>query len=442
MKKTILPLMIFTTLMSTSLLNAQEAVSVPVGVTYIAALNAQTDYFIGTEGLSVRSTPVDSGKRLGTLSLNDKVRVVNPSVIHNGKFVQVIITKSYNKMSAEAMFVDRNYLSSKIVDYKEFKGKYFAVVNVASETLRLYERSCLSAASCSNKMILETEVVVGEDKDHPASEPGKGRSVLGSYRVTGWAKFYEDAGGHYPAWYKEGSPELPEVGNSGTGWFSKKVMPKDAEGKRSGSMRGAFGWYAAFVGPNAYGQWAHGTIGHGADKDAMIKRTKKALINIISDPRSSGCTRNNNEAIAILRTYLQVGDPMIKIYAREAIEDTSLSRYPELTESWNYILTKDKNHAVAEDDVLNLKNFSESMVLERGTYEKDVRPDATPFTPGEKLSKMARQTKRTGNVYGIKTTSMSGVFYVDTGVLEGYAHPNEVLEISGLKEVTPPFMTR
>ena len=36
---------------------------------------------------------------------------------------------------------------------------------------------------------------------------------------------------------------------------------------------------------------------------------------------------------------------------------------------------------------------------------------------------------------------MHGVFYIDAGVLEGYAHPDEVLEVSGFPdETTPPWM--
>jgi hypothetical protein len=37
---------------------------------------------------------------------------------------------------------------------------------------------------------------------------------------------------------------------------------------------------------------------------------------------------------------------------------------------------------------------------------------------------------------------MQGTFYVDAGMLEGYSHPTEILEIGGFSdEVTPPFMT-
>jgi L,D-transpeptidase catalytic domain len=441
MKNVILPMMLLTTLMNSSMINAQELPVVTAeGITVVNNLEAQATYSIGLRSVKVRATADDAAPGIATLGLNDKVKLVDGTVV-NGKYVQITISKRYNDLTtlakSEKYFIERSVLSAKPVEYTRF-----AVVNVASETLRLYERSCLQGV-CSNKMVLETEVVVGEDVDHPADQPGKGRSALGSYRIASWIKFYEDGNGHYPAWYNESYPALPKVGNNGLGWTSKKVMPKDEKGEVHGAMRGAFGWYAAKVGPNAYNQWTHGTIGWGADKDAMVKRTKSPIVNIFSDPRSSGCTRNNNEAIAAIRNFLRVGDPIIKIYSREAIEDQTLSNYPALTESFDYILTKDKSSAaIARDEVLALKNFSPSMIVEQGTYEKDVRPDASPYSGGEKLSERKRKTQKTGNVYGVNSTKMAGTFYVDTGILEGYSHPTEILEVGGLNEVTPSFMTR
>lgn len=313
---------------------------------------------------------------------------------------------------------------------------------------------------------METEVVVGEDRDLPKEQKGKGRSLLGSYRVTGWAKFYQDAEGHYPAWYKEGYPALPKVGAGAMKWFGKKVMPKDEKGKAHGDMRGAFGWYAGFVGPNAYGQWAHGTIGWGADKDFFIKKTKKFWANVVSNPRSSGCTRNNNEAIAFIRQLVEIGTPMIKIYAREALLDPSLMDYPEETKEWKYILTKTASAKAGREDALKALGItgqeadmywaatkakaklvidpksSLHQILEMGTYNIDVRPTPIKYTKGEKLGKIEASVGRKGNVYGIDSTDMSdGVYYVDAGFLEGYHHPKKKLEVSGfMDEETPPWM--
>lgn len=424
-----------------------------------------TEYFISLNGLRVRSTPEDAGKTMGLLSLNEKVRIVSPELI-NGKYVQIQIVKTTNKMqAAEKYYVLREYLSEKVIDYKEFTGKYYVVINVATETIRVYERQCLDN-SCPSKMIMESEVVVGEDRNLPKEQKGKGRSILGSYRVTGWAKFYQDSEGHYPAWYRDGYPALPDIGdNSWRDWFKNAAMPVNAEGKKVGSMRGAFGWYAAFVTPNPYGQWTHGTIGWGANHDEYIKKTKKLLTNIVSDPRSSGCTRNNNEAIAFIRQLVDTGTPIIKVYAKEALYDRSLTNYREETKDWQYILTKKAGEKSDREEVLKSLNVSSSdvdsfwsakrsggslildpksplnQILEVGTYKLDTQPTPIAYTPGEKMGKLSRSVGRKGNVYGIKTKDMYGTYYVDAGMLADYHHPGTVLETSGFEdEETPPWM--
>ncbi|MDO9183513.1 MAG: L,D-transpeptidase, partial [Bacteriovorax sp.] len=405
------------------------------------------------------------GKFLGDLSLNEKVKIINPTIISAANLIEVQISLTYDPIvKSEKYFINIEKLSPKKIDYKEFIGKYFVVVNVATETLRLYERLCMDN-SCPNKMLLESEVVVGEDVNHPKEEKGKGRSVLGSYRVTGWSKFYQDPEGHYPSWYKAGYPDAPGPDASWNEWFSNQFMPIDAEGKSHGTMRGAFGWYTAFVAPEPFGQWTHGTLGWGSDKDKFIKKVKKPLINIVSDPRSSGCTRNNNEAIAFIRKLIDVGAPIIKIYAKEEILDPTLTNYPIQSEEWKYVLTKNRNHAIDREEVLKILNITPSdldtyweakrgdgalvldptsplnQILEVGTYEHDAHPDAIAYTPGEKLNKFTRKLGRKGNVYGIKSSEMHGAFYVDAGVLSDYGHPDSVLEVSGFSdEMTPPWM--
>lgn len=438
---------------------AEETTSGPV------QFNSSIEYFVALNGLRVRSTPEDTGKTMGVLDLNEKVRIVSPEV-YNNKYVQIRIVKTYNPMlAAEKYFVNRDYLSNVVIDYKEFTGKYFAIVNIATETLRVYERECIES-SCTSKMLMETEVVVGEDVDLPKEEKGKGRSILGSYRVTGWAKFYQDGAAHYPAWYREGYPAIPEPGSGFNKWLRSKLMPEDEKGKTIGVMRGAFGWYAALVAPEAYAQWTHGTIGWGEDKDAYVKKTKKLVTNVISNPRSSGCTRNNNEAIAYIRQLLDTGAPIIKIYAKEALLDPSLSNYTEETKEWSYILTKKPGEKSDREDVLkSLKITGKdadnywtakrqggeliiepksplNQILEVGTYTIDTKPTPIAFTPGEKLGKLERATARKGNVYGVKSKDMSnGVFYVDAGILSDYQHPTAILDVSGfLDEVTPSWM--
>ncbi len=465
MRKNIAPLMLLTAIVVSPLaatsVQAQDAGT----VTAPAVTTEAPIFYVALNGLRVRSTPEDAGKTMGVLSLNERVRVVNPTLI-NGKYVEIQIIKTVNKMlPSEKYYVQQEYLAAKIVDYKDFTGKYFTVLNVATETLRLYERQCADN-SCPHKMIMETEVVVGEDRDHPAAEKGKGRSVLGSYRLTGWAKFYQDPDAHYPAWYRDGSPDLPEVGAGFNAWLKNKHMPADAEGKKHGVMRGAFGWYAGFVAPNPYGQWTHGTIGWGEDKDAYVKKTKKLVTNIISNPRSSGCTRNNNEAIAFIRQIIDTGAPMIKIYAKEALLDPSLVDYRTDTQEWKYIMTKTAGEKADREEVLKSLKITGAeadaywaakraggemiidpksplnKILEVGTYTVDTQPTIIEYTPGEKLGKIERSVGRKGNVYGVDTKDMStGVFYADAGILAGYSHPKAILEVGGFEdEVTPSFM--
>lgn len=461
MKSTILPFILMMNLTSYSHAIAEDflpTASKPLS-------SEQTVRYISSNSVRVRSTPSKTGKVLGELSLNDTVTLIDSAVISTDGFIEISIVHTYDPIvKAEKYFVNSASLSPVLIDYKEFLGKYFVVVNVATETLRLYERICPDN-SCSNKMIMETEVAVGEDVDHKKEEKGKGRSILGSYRVTGWSKFYQDPEGHYPAWYKEGYPDTPKPDATWSKWFSSSVMPEGLDKKKHGVMRGAFGWFTAFVEPEPFGQWTHGTLGWGSDKDKFIKQVKKTLINVVSDPRSSGCTRNNNEAIAYLRNMIEVGAPIIKIYAKEEILDFSMQNYPREIKYWNYIMTKNRSHAVDRNVVLKSINMtSEDLdvftelkkgpgslildpksplqsIIEAGTYEIDIYPDAMIFTPGEKLGRFKRKIGNKGNVYGILDKEMHGVFYVDAGMLDGYSHPDAVLEFSGFAdEMTPPWM--
>lgn len=423
--------------------------------------------YIATNGLRVRAEAAQNGKALGMLSLNDKVTLVSGEIV-NG-FLEIVKPRTVNSIvESEKYFIAADHVSMGKTDYKEFTGNRFVIVNFATETLRVYERECADN-SCPHKMIMETEVVAGEDKNLPAQEKGKGRSILGSYRLTGWAKFYQDAGGHYPAWYKAGSPNVPAYGTSDwNDWFKNKHMPVNpANGKRDGSMRGAFGWYAAFQEPNAYGQWLHGTIGWGADKDRYIQQTKKLTSNIFSNPRSSGCTRNNNEAIAYIRHLVGIGTPIIKIYAKEALLDKSLRNYTNPYKTWDYILTKNSGQTSDRESVEAALKVSRqevdlfwansdkqsnlpidpksplSSIIEVGTYTVDVTPTPISFTSRKAFGKWKRQSTRDGNLYGVKDANMSnGIFYVDAGLVTGnYFHPTAILEVGGFEdEVIPAWM--
>lgn len=438
-------------------------------IIFSANIGAQVHYYIKSDGVRVRAGVETSSRVLGMLDTNDEVLTVeeNPGQYPEEKFVSIKILSTQNEiLPSDTFFVSKDFLSEKIIDFKEFKGKYFIVINVASEMLRLYERSCLNDI-CQNTMLMETEVVVGEDTNNSPSGPGKGRSVLGSFRVTGWTKFYEDSEGHYPAWYKENYPELPKPQiHDPRIWLNQRYMPLNSSGKLSGVMRGAFGWYTAFLGPNHFNQWLHGTIGWGADKDFYIKDTKKLFPNIFFDPRSSGCTRNNNEAIAYLRHLVTTGTPVMKVYAIEKIYDPLLRRYPLHSSQWNYVLTKTKSKEADRNEVLKYLGITDVeldtywkitrttditldpkdpllQIMEVGTFQIDTHPDPIRYTPGERMGRFGRKLGQNGNVYGIHSKDMHGVYYVDTGELENYQHPPKVMQIGGFPdELIPIWMQR
>lgn len=422
-------------------------------------------FYISSDSVRVRSAPHESAKIMGFLDTNDQIRQIPHSLISEFIEIQIVETKNII-LPSEKYYIAKEFLLEKPIDYKEFTGKYFVVMNVASEILRLYERICVDNY-CYNKMLLETETVVGEDKNNPKDAPGKGRSILGSYRLTGWKKFYEDSAGHYPSWYNDQYPPVPPANTPRPDlWFNKNYMPKDPNGKISGKMRGAFGWYTAFVSPEPYGQWIHGTMGWGEDKDYYIQVTKKLFPNILFDPRSSGCIRNNNEAIAFLRQFLASGAPIIKIYAVEKIYDPTSPRYKDKTAKWDYVITKHSIQKAARNEVIEALGTNSieldaywkakrsgavilldpknplNEIIEVGTYTMDVHPDAMKFVPGERMSRIGRKLGSNGNVYGIHSKDMSGVFFVDTGTLSNYMHPTKTVEISGFKdEITPPWMS-
>lgn len=428
-------------------------------------------YSISTEALYVRSE--DRGgeeTKLGLLRKNDKVEILDNSYSFNGDFVEIKIIKT-NSVIKESP-TGKYFVSFKYIDDEETVSafKYFVIQNIATERLRVYERDLKNN---NHKMILETEVVVG-DKD-------KGKSNLGIYEIASWHKFYRDNARHYPSWY---DPKLPTVekGGRATDWFNKKYMPE------GGSMRGAFGWYTAKIKPNANYQWTHGTIGYGKESYKFIERTKKFWVNVVSDPRSSGCTRTNNEVIAYLRHILPIGTPIIKIYAKEKYADVTLNDLPEKFNTWDYILTKYgvrsyRGGDTADANSVMSKNISREDILDQGTYMIDIKPTAyslyayrdpvkcnqfinnfkekyrrngrsLPRTRSGAL-KLPKPSRRDGgericdvvknskaNVYKIDEENLSGYYFVDKGIVSpNYAHPSRDLVVSGhMGETVPGYM--
>lgn len=406
-------------------------------MTSINEVEVGNNYYT-TSALIVRD---QNGNRLGLLSRHDKVKVVSlEGIAGKSDYVEITFRRmSYqNIQTSEKYFVSFKYLLDRIEDYKDFDGKYFVIQNLATERLRVYEKSCDVKNVCLNKMVMETEMAIGEDDD-------KNRSHVGSYRITDWWKFYQDHAAHYPSWYKDGYPAVPEAGSSFLKWFKSKYMPKE-DGKRKGDIRGAFGWYTAWVGPNHNAQWTHGTVGWGSDKDALIKATKKTFTNVFANPRSSGCSRMNNEAIAYLREILPVGTPIIKVYAKEALLDGHRSNYKRKTAPWEYILTKNNAYSTtnfsSDREKVESRNIPKERRLEEGTFVMDTYPTMFNFTDGEDLGSYEAKTNTTGNVYRIEESKMKGVLYVDAGLLEDYSHPkHEKISRGGFRnEIAPSYM--
>tara|TARA_Y100000590_G_scaffold470454_1_gene665146 strand:- start:3519 stop:4913 length:1395 start_codon:yes stop_codon:yes gene_type:complete len=385
-------------------------------------------YFVSTNGLRVRSSDEVSNNGLGIVNRNDQLRVVNVGPF-NGNYVQVEIVKTEANnviQPSDRYFVSFKYLEEEKIDYKTFKGDLFVVQNIATERLRVYERVCADN-SCPHKMVLEAELAVGEDKNE------KVRTWAGSYRLTHWIKFYQDGAAHYPSWYHPSYPKPPKPGKGFMSWMKKKYMPK-VDGKRYGDIRGAFGWYTAFIFPNSNAQWTHGTVGWGVDKKKYIHYTKKWISNVVANPRSSGCSRTDNETIAYLRNILPVGTPFIKIYAKEALLDPTLKGYSPINKKWDYILTTPgsrKNGPTADRNYVLDEGIAQDKWIEEGSYDVDQFPTIVEYTPGEDLGRISASLGSKGNVYRVESEKMRGVFYIDAGFVQGYTLPNHESLIRG-----------
>ena len=300
--------------------------------------------------------------------------------------------------------------------------KYFIIQNVATERNRVYEKcqedpttkACINGTK--NRLVFETEVVVGGD-NHMEK-----RTDLGVQNIDHWEKFYQDNNGHYPSWYDHAYPPTPKGGF--LKWQKKSAMPNSA-----GEMRGAFGWYAAIMTPSESGQWMHGTIGWGKDKDDFIKIAHGKGIGffgkLFSDMRSHGCTRHENRAIAYLQSLVPAGTAVIKIYAKEGLADPTLARYEaQKTPSiWNWILTKEDvrshNPKTSTASEVQARGVPANMILDQGTYEVNRYPHVQEITNKD------AESGKSGDTYKIfRDSPPQGLFLVDEGVVtRDYRHP-------------------
>ncbi|MES2963201.1 MAG: hypothetical protein V4760_04865, partial [Bdellovibrionota bacterium] len=255
-----------------------------------------------------------------TLEGGDRLRVKDPNPKGKEGYVEVVVvdTRAPSKPT-QPILVPREYVAPEAppkTQEQDQADRYFMIQNVATEKSRIYE-NCVSKksdGSCVHRLILESEMTAGED-----TRTKERRTLLGSFRITQWYKFYQDKQDLFPSFYAPGFPKLPDEGASVQTWLSKKYLP---EGK--GQMRGAFGWYTAHLGPNADEQWTHGTFGWSEDGDKFIRVTREPKYDHL---RSAGCTRIENQAIAFARDVMPKGSKVIRIYAKEGYRDEKLTQY-------------------------------------------------------------------------------------------------------------------
>lgn len=354
------------------------------------------------------------------LERNDRVEIIDPKG-PNGT-VEVVVTESENPAPPTGpIYIDPKYINKEPIEptpEERDADRYFMIQNIATEKLRVYER-CYgkdpeTGKPCRHRLVLETDMVAGEPTPDQSRE-----TVLGSFRISKWFKFYEDGQHLFPSWYHPEYPELPPPGASWSDWLSKSLLP----GGR-GIARGKFGWYTAHVSPNAYAQWTHGTVGWGADGDRFIQYTRDPAINDYADPRSAGCSRVENQAIAFIRQLMPVGARIVKIYAKEAYRDSKSATTPIPKGKWDWILTKEgyqEDGPLSDRATVLSRGVTEDMILEKGSYLIDQKPDAVPYREG-----LNDLTDHTGNLYSIPESSFQGYFVVDEGRLVDYRHPVEL----------------
>ncbi|MBX2993828.1 MAG: L,D-transpeptidase family protein [Bdellovibrionaceae bacterium] len=393
--------------------------------------------YVGADSLNFRKDANTSNDSVvGKLVKRDQVQVL-ALLESTSPLVKVKIQKSASSLTAGTVgFVAAEYLSKEAPSVSSESGlsKYIVIQNVATERTRIYER-CTARPGCPHKMIMETEFVAGRTEGD-RSDRNRFITWLGRYKITGWKKFYEDNEGHYPSWYHPEYPQVPYNPSNAQVWFSKSLMPNG-----QGNMRGAFGWYTAFVGPNANSQWIHGTVGWGAEGDRYIRYTRNFWVNIFSNPRSAGCTRVENRAIAYMREILGPGTEVVRVYALESYMDSSRSDYADQAApaAWNWILTTEgvqQDGPKSSRSSVLARGVPRSRMLETGVYAVDRFPDAQPLDQ----MREARSGK-SGNTYSINPAEFQGRYLVDAGLFVNYRHPGS-LPRGGFQESQLPDYLR
>ena len=406
-----------------------------------AALQPGQSAYVAPDRLRGRETPDQHPEQATTLlEQGDQVEVVDPNPRGDDRLVGVRIVEQEPDAPVAAdtravTYVPQQYLNSDpvvVTPAKRDADRYIVIQNIATEKLRVYEIG--NTPGAPNKLILETDMIAGENN------PSKTRrTAVGSYKILSWHKFYQDNQNLFPSWYDPSYPTLPLPGASLEDWTQRHFLPQNKAG-RDGLVRGAFGWYTAKIGPNAFAQWTHGTLGWGADGDRFIQIPKTQLAQYYSDPRSFGCTRVENQAIAFLQELLPVGTRIVKIYARETESKVQTPR-SDVT-SWDWVLTKEGVRSPRPDSIgraaVTLRDVPAEEVLETGTYKLNVNAKAVTFkkeVKGERLS--ATIIRPEANLYDLKESAFRGEFLVNEGRLSNYSHPKELRKGGYTDELLP-----
>jgi hypothetical protein len=179
-------------------------------------------YYTSGDKINLRTGPSQSSTIIGTLKLGDAVTLLHVGAPDN-VYVEVqykdilteemktafITSEKISEVKKDLLVSSSTSSSGSAIGAPAARAKeYFAIQNLATEKMRVYER-CFSAANCAHKMVWETDVVVGR-----AEEGNDYLTKVGFYKVTEWRKFYEDGSSppKYPAWYKKSYMPPPDPG--------------------------------------------------------------------------------------------------------------------------------------------------------------------------------------------------------------------------------------
>lgn len=435
--------------MSSDYLSARRSDYVDPNIPDRATLTAGQPLFVSWAVVNVRTAPKTANENVeGQLFKNDELRLISAAP-ELGDFVQVEIVKSetVRQPAGKQLFIGLKAVAVNPVAFtsSEIRARQIVVVqNIATEVTRVYEKCDRQAnPKCAHKLIFQTRMVVGKTNKERSLE-GEAKAFTtwaGNYRLMAWIKFYEDGQKHYPAWFHPDYPPLPEPGSNPLVWMRSKYFPPEY---KEATARGAFGWFAGLVTPNSNEQWLHGTYGWGADKDAALKWTRNFVANVVSNPRSSGCTRHDNESIAYLRHIAPVGTQVVRVYALEGYRDVMRKSYESVFQpsQWNYILTKESPRAAGntiDASRVITDGVPQDQWLEQGTLEVRSFPVAIPRSGFKNV--FARQTSDNGDIYRIGKNGFTGYFLVDEGSFVEYQHP-AAIDIGGFGERQVPEFLR